>query len=458
MSALNGQSLPQRRFRAPLAERSGQSGSSTNPVVLAKRQQAAEAKQDITTDMENLLNYVHSTFQQMADKYDKKVQYFQELFFQRGLHTVHRREKPNTFNSFKAVVAANRREEGESGMTAVEIALNKDYKKQYQEMTEEERDEMVRIHQAMKDSYSKTMRLSGKSSAQDAAFTFGQITSLIQGLRDRVGVEAFCMVVRSKPNFYMQPLVFFTCKELEDYMHIAVPRWDSVRVSTLLESFAVSGCDPTKAFRNNKDKAIYLKGEIAAAIGEGLTKVTGLSKISMQYKNYERKIELDHGVTLDGWPEGIEFKNPSEMSTSIPALEQLLRGLKSGTIVWRKIGPAVLMERKRRWDDKVARGDAQEPARKRRKDAGVARKHHDMDTDEDNDTPSEDDENVRPARPSAARKKTVGKGTRAKATTKKGRKARGVRSAAVVPDDADEGRAEGGGASSSLSNTASTSM
>ncbi|KAL1733404.1 hypothetical protein EV714DRAFT_204376 [Schizophyllum commune] len=247
MSALNGQSLPQRRFRAPLAERSGQSGPSTNPVVLAKRQQAAEAKQDIATDMENLLNYVHSTFQQMADKYDKKVQYFQELFFQRGLHTVHRREKPNAFNSFKAVVAANRREEGESGMTAVEIALNEDYKKQYQEMTEEERDEMVRIHQAMKDSYSKTMRLSGKSSAQDAAFTFGQITSLIQGLRDRVGVEAFCMVVRSKPNFYMQPLVFFTCKELEDYMHIAVPRWDSVRVSTLLESFAVSGCDPTSA-------------------------------------------------------------------------------------------------------------------------------------------------------------------------------------------------------------------
>ncbi|KAL1724899.1 hypothetical protein EV714DRAFT_278081 [Schizophyllum commune] len=457
MSALHGQSLPQRRFRAPLAERSGQSGPSTNPVVLAKRQQAAEIRQDIATDMEKLLDHVHSAFQQMSDKYDKKVQYFQELFFQRGLHTVHRREKPNAFNAFKAVVAANRREEGESSMTAVDIALNEDYKKQYQDLTEEERDELVKTHQAMKDQHAKAMRLSGKSSVQDAAFTFGQITSLIQGLRDRVGVEALCIVVRSKPNFYMQPLVFFTCKELEEYMRIAVPRWDSVRVSTLLESFAVSGCDPTRAFRNNKDKAVFLKGEIAAAISEGLTKVTGLPKISMQYKNYERKIELDHGVTLEGWPESIEFKNPSEMSTSIPALEQLLRGLKSGTISWRKIGPAVLMERKRRWEDKVARGDAQEPARKRRKDAGVARKRRDPESDDDEETSSGDEENVQPSRRPATRKKTATRTTRTKAATKKGRKSRGVCSTAVVQEDADEGVMEGGSTGSTSGGAASSS-
>ncbi|KAL1738485.1 hypothetical protein HDZ31DRAFT_13383, partial [Schizophyllum fasciatum] len=94
----------------------------------------------------------------------------------------------------------------------------------------------------------------------------------------------------------------------------------------------------------------------------------------MQYKNYERKIELDHGVTLEGWPSTIDFKNPSEMSTSLPPLEQLLRGLKDGSIAWRKIGHAVLMERKRRWEDRVAAGEAEEPTRKRRKDAGVSRK------------------------------------------------------------------------------------
>ncbi|KAL1738486.1 hypothetical protein HDZ31DRAFT_50915 [Schizophyllum fasciatum] len=250
MSALHGQSLPARRFRAPLEAQPSKSGPSTNPVVLAKRQQAAEVQQNIAHDMENLLDYVNSQFQQMADKYEKKVLYFQELFFQRGLHTVHRREKTNVFNAFKASVAASRHEEGESGMTAVEIARNDEYMEQYRGLTEDERAELVKQHQETKEQHAKAMRLSGRSSVQDAAFTFGQVTSLIQGLRDRVGVEGLCIIVRRKPNFYMKPLIFFTCKEIEDYMSIAVPRWDTGRVGTLLESFAVSGCDPTSAYRS----------------------------------------------------------------------------------------------------------------------------------------------------------------------------------------------------------------
>ncbi|KAL1738394.1 hypothetical protein HDZ31DRAFT_51068, partial [Schizophyllum fasciatum] len=102
------------------------------------------------------------------------------------------------------------------------------------------------------------------------------------------------------------------------------------------------------AFRNNKEKATYLKGEVAHAIHEGLIKITGQPRVAMQYKHYERKIELDLGVTLDGWPATVEFKNPSEMSTALPPLEQLLRGLRDGSISWRKMSPAVRMERERR--------------------------------------------------------------------------------------------------------------
>ncbi|TRM55354.1 hypothetical protein BD626DRAFT_367867, partial [Schizophyllum amplum] len=198
----------------------------------------------LAADMEELFEHVEAQFQRMSDKYDKKVQYFQELFYQRGLHSVHRREKTNAFNAFKSTIAANRREEGLPGLTVAQIAADEDYMKQYHDMTEEERTAMIDEHDKTKDRQTNAIRLSGKARYQDATFVFGQITTLIQGLRDRVGVEGFCVLVRREPSFYMKPLIYFTRKEVEDYMPIAVPRWDSVKVATLLESFAILGCNP----------------------------------------------------------------------------------------------------------------------------------------------------------------------------------------------------------------------
>ncbi|TRM56398.1 hypothetical protein BD626DRAFT_575723 [Schizophyllum amplum] len=198
MSALHGQSVPLRRARVPAEAYpagAGKKGPSTNPVAIAKRQQNAENNLSLAADMEELFEHVEAQFQRMSDKYDKKVQYFQELFYQRGLHTVHRREKTNAFNTFKSTIAANRREEGLPGLTVAQIAADEDYMKQYHDMTEEERTAMIDEHDKTKDRQTNAIRLSGKARYQDATFVFGQITMLIQGLRDRVGVEGFCVLV-----------------------------------------------------------------------------------------------------------------------------------------------------------------------------------------------------------------------------------------------------------------------
>ncbi|KAL1743153.1 hypothetical protein HDZ31DRAFT_65305 [Schizophyllum fasciatum] len=237
MSALFGQLLPAHRIRAPVEARpdsASKNGPSTNAIVQAKRQKAAEASEAIAHDMQELLDHVQAGFQCLADKYNKKVSYFQELFFQCGLHF--------------SLIAANHRKEGEEGMTAIQIAQDETYRKQYSEMTDEQREDLVKMHDSMKDQHARSMQLSGRSSIQDAAFTFGQITSLIQGLQDCVGIEGFCVFARSKPTFYMKPWVFYSCKKLEDYLSIAVPQWDSVHVSTQIKSFSVSGCDLSSVF------------------------------------------------------------------------------------------------------------------------------------------------------------------------------------------------------------------
>ncbi|KAL1698790.1 hypothetical protein EV121DRAFT_165685, partial [Schizophyllum commune] len=94
----------------------------------------------------------------------------------------------------------------------------------------------------------------------------------------------------------------------------------------------------------------------------------------MEYKHYDRKIVITHGVTLDGWPATIEFKNPSELSTALAPLQLLHDNLKNGTIRWRRLSSAVLAQRRSDWDDRVARGEVEEPVRKQRKDAGQKRK------------------------------------------------------------------------------------
>jgi len=62
------------------------------------------------------------------------------------------------------------------------------------------------------------------------------------GLNARVGIEGFFFIVRSSPDFHMQPQFYYTSKELEEYMRIALrKKWDTMEVATKIEAFAVAG-------------------------------------------------------------------------------------------------------------------------------------------------------------------------------------------------------------------------
>jgi hypothetical protein len=65
------------------------------------------------------------------------------------------------------------------------------------------------------------------------------------GLSERVGAEGFFCIVRNSTDFHMKPKWYFTSKELEDYMRIAVGRktWNTEAVGSKIEVFAIAGCD-----------------------------------------------------------------------------------------------------------------------------------------------------------------------------------------------------------------------
>jgi hypothetical protein len=111
------------------------------------------------------------------------------------------------------------------------------------------------------------------------------------GLNQRVGIEGFFCIVRSAPNFHMEPQWHFSSKALEDYMQIAVRRrWNTAEVGTKIEAFSIAGCDVISRFcpslllvftkpclidllGNAKQKSDHMKGQIRDMINEKLSYV-----------------------------------------------------------------------------------------------------------------------------------------------------------------------------------------
>ncbi|KAJ7269468.1 hypothetical protein C8J57DRAFT_1066654, partial [Mycena rebaudengoi] len=184
--------------------------------------------------------------EELATRFDKKPRYFLDIFFQGSAHMVNHHEKVNTYNMFKSLKAADHREgmilfnsaihvylihflEGASGIAAPE--LHNEYKAEYNMLTEEQKEELMRCD-------------TPRTCIQDVSNTVRNIQMLFHGLSYRVGIEGFFCIVRNSPDFFMAPQWYFTSKELEWYMPIAVHRrWDTGETGTRLEAFAIAGCD-----------------------------------------------------------------------------------------------------------------------------------------------------------------------------------------------------------------------
>lgn len=69
------------------------------------------------------------------------------------------------------------------------------------------------------------------------------------GLNQCVGTEGFFCIVRNTPEYHMSPQWYFSSRELEQYMQVAVrKKWDTSEVGARLEAFAVAGCNVTSTY------------------------------------------------------------------------------------------------------------------------------------------------------------------------------------------------------------------
>lgn len=99
----------------------------------------------------------------------------------------------------------------------------------------------------------------------------------------------------------------------------------------------------------------------------------------MQWAQYHRNIIRRYQVAIDGWPEDIPFANLSDVSSSLPQLELLLRRWKSGAIHWKELSDDEVEELQEKRDKQLENGEIEARTRRTRSDKGKKRKRHSSD-------------------------------------------------------------------------------
>ncbi|KAI5989532.1 hypothetical protein EDD15DRAFT_2150284, partial [Pisolithus albus] len=122
-----------------------------------------------------------------------------------------------------------------------------------------------------------------------------------------------------------------------------------------------------------RDSLGNLHKQITKAVSSGLEKITHKKHIIMNYHNYETAIVETYGVRLVGWPEGVKFANPSMIGTVAEA-HKLRDALCSGSCFWKKLSKNELELFVTELNTRRAASKTVRKPRKKRSDAGVARK------------------------------------------------------------------------------------
>lgn len=99
----------------------------------------------------------------------------------------------------------------------------------------------------------------------------------------------------------------------------------------------------------------------------------------MHYTDYEEKVVQRYGVELIGWTYE-KLVNPSELSTSLPGLRQLLEAINTDSCKFIKLTQTQLKQRREEHQKAIEDGSLPGPkTRKPRKDRGTKRKRTDDD-------------------------------------------------------------------------------
>ncbi|KAJ6451557.1 hypothetical protein C8R45DRAFT_848289 [Mycena sanguinolenta] len=95
-------------------------------------------------------------------------------------------------------------------------------------------------------------------------------------------------------------------------------------------------------------------------------------KCAMNYEQYLKVVVLGYGVIIVGWPKNIDFRSPTYIS-SVDDMRKLRDAWRDGVCYWKILSNREKAKWKKDYENKLKSGEIVEMERQKRSDKGVAR-------------------------------------------------------------------------------------
>ncbi|KAL0567210.1 hypothetical protein V5O48_014784 [Marasmius crinis-equi] len=345
----------------------------TNIERLKRREQRKGKSAGLKAEVAALRRTVRARCNELADMYDKKPRYVMDMFYQRSHLAAKNTYEVNPFNAYKSVVAHERREAGETPLHLLELqsTIAQDYK----DLDDAALEKVVEKYRELRDEdkREKLKRPSMKEKIADVARSVDDVMTTIQGLKTHCGIEFVGLLVKNRPEPFMNPKWLATDGRIHDYLSLILRGWDPTYIGKKVEAFAVAGCDATKIFKSQKDQGEALKRHLVRIVQDGLDQTCGTENQVMQYERFDTTITMRYKVVVEGWPKGIPFQKPSAFGGALEPLVRLRNAWQTGEAHFRKLSDDEFQTWLAQRVEKIEKGDIVPKARKKRSDAGVKR-------------------------------------------------------------------------------------
>ncbi|KZT63505.1 hypothetical protein DAEQUDRAFT_741875 [Daedalea quercina L-15889] len=346
----------------PIKTKKRKHSNQDSAALRAARAAAKKKSDDMQTDLDEWYNGALEHTNTLAVKYNKEPEYCISRMFSGGLKKG-KEWKPNVWNAWQHRLMSQVNEDRAPGNRDGLIEMATEYRDSYQQLNDSVKEDLVDELVEKWGSHKMGIRLNQRSQIGDVNAVWALIIELVhfslssshgtclrnddqlKGLKARVGIEFVLCIVRNNHKFVMDPKWYISAEQINEYL------------SNNLKAF----------YRTLKEKADHLKKLISYKIHDGLVRITGDSKIQMNYVSYESEMVIKHSVILHSWVLD-EFKNPSELSLSVPPLKAQYKALVSGTCHWGHATSEDKKAAKNTCSKKLANGQVK--AHKQRSDKG----------------------------------------------------------------------------------------
>ncbi|KAI6018737.1 hypothetical protein BKA83DRAFT_4027151, partial [Pisolithus microcarpus] len=228
----------------------------------------------------------------------------------------------------------------------------------YQEMTQDEKDELLRALTEYRALKNASIRATNSAAARDVQSTLEHVFKILDGLALWTGLYVCLFATRGHVYDSSQPFWYGTDNVMDFWEDVMNVEPDEL-VRKLEQWACVQG----------KSKCRRLCARI---LNSGL-RVVAKKKIQINFINFEVAIKEKYGIDLRGWPEGVPFQSPRAI-TSAEHLRTLRDALKAGTCHWAYMSRQQRLEYQDRLKEQRSAGEVVGKPRKKRSDMGRKRR------------------------------------------------------------------------------------